>query len=129
MDLTLQKPGDHLWIRAVSGAGIQVGEAWYRQSLILSAQQLITDWAATSIENLSEPLLEPIFELTPDIVLLGTGARQQFLSAELMAVFFRRGIGAEVMATDAACRTFNVLVSEGRQVVAALMQPGAALQP
>jgi uncharacterized protein len=127
VDLTLQRPGDHLWIRAVTSAGIQVGEAWYRQSLILSSEQLITDWAVESFNDLSESLLEPVVELKPDIVLVGTGARQQFLPAELMMVFFRRGIGAEVMTTDAACRTFNVLVSEGRQVVAALIQPGAEL--
>ena len=104
-----------------------MGEAWYRQSLILSSEQLITDWPVESFNDLSESLLEPVVELKPDIVLVGTGARQQFLPAELMMVFFRRGIGAEVMTTDAACRTFNVLVSEGRQVVAALIQPGAEL--
>lgn len=121
MDLTLQRPGDHLFVRAVSDEGILVGEAWYRKSLILSAQHLFADWTVDRVEQINEPLLEPVFAMTPDIVLLGTGTRQQFLPAELMMLFYRRGIGVEVMATDAACRTFNVLVSEGRQVVAALV--------
>jgi uncharacterized protein len=55
------------------------------------------------------------------VVLMGTGTRQQFPPVERMMEFYRRGIGAEVMSTAAACRTFNVLVSEQRLVVAALM--------
>ncbi len=121
MDLTLQSPGDHLFIRAISDHGIRIVDEWYSGPLILSADNLNTDWAVTRIEDISEPLLEPVFELAPDVVLLGTGARQRFLPAELMMAFYRRGIGAEVMTTPAACRTFNVLVSEERRVVAALM--------
>lgn len=124
MDLTLQRPGDHLYIKAVSGQGIQIGELWYHNSLILSADHLIPDWALDCVENWNARLLEPIFELAVDVVLLGTGTRQHFPSAEFMMEFYQRGVGVEVMTTDAACRTFNVLVSEGRRVVAALMQSG-----
>ena len=62
-----------------------------------------------------------IFEMKPEVVLLGTGAKQVFLPPQLMMQFYNKGIGIEVMTTDAACRTFNVLVSEGRNVLAALM--------
>ena len=75
----------------------------------------------TTASALSAGRLEPIFELGPEVVLLGTGPLQQFPPAELMMEFYRRHVGAEVMSTDAACRTFNVLVSEQRLVVAALM--------
>jgi len=121
MDLTLQKPGDHLFIRAISDRAIRVVDDWHEGPLILSAERLITDWAVTDVGDISEALLEPVFDLGPDIVLLGTGARQHFLPAELMMAFYRRGIGAEVMSTHAACRTFNVLVSEDRRVVAVLL--------
>lgn len=121
MDLSLQQPGDHLFIRAISAAAIRIVDDWYRGPLILSASRLITDWSVSNINNISELLLEPVFDLAPDIVLLGTGARQHFLPAELMMAFYTRGIGAEVMSTQAACRTFNVLVSEQRRVVAALL--------
>jgi uncharacterized protein len=124
MDLTLQKPGDHLYIRAFSAQGIQIGAHWYQTSLILSADHVIPDWALDRVENWTASLLEPIFELSPDVVLLGTGTRQHFPPAVFMMEFYQRGVGVEVMATDAACRTFNVLVSEGRRVVAALMQFG-----
>ncbi|HLF31220.1 MAG TPA: Mth938-like domain-containing protein [Xanthomonadales bacterium] len=129
MDLTLQRPGDHLYIRAVSGQGIQIGEHWYLTSLILSADRLIPDWSLDRVENYHAALLEPIFNLGPDVVLLGTGTSQHFLPPEFMMEFYQRGVGVEVMSTDAACRTFNVLVSEGRRVVAALMQSRANPSP
>ena len=59
--------------------------------------------------------------MQPEVVLIGTGKKQLFLPPKLMVMFYQEGIGFEVMTTDAACRTFNVLVSEGRNVVAALM--------
>ena len=85
------------------------------------------DWDATNPCDLSDRQLNPIFELEPEVVLLGTGASQIFLPPELMMRFYGRGIGVEVMTTDAACRTFNVLVSEGRKVVAALLPPAFTL--
>ena len=121
MDLTLQRPGDHLFIKAISDEGIQVGEQWYSGPLIISATSLVTDWDARSVEDLLPHSFDPIFELSPEVVLMGTGTRQYFPPMELMMEFYRRGIGAEVMSTTAACRTFNVLVSEQRLVVAALM--------
>jgi uncharacterized protein len=55
------------------------------------------------------------------VILIGTGARQVFLPPATQIHFFRRNVGFEVMSTDAACRTFNVLAAEGRHVVAALL--------
>jgi uncharacterized protein len=121
VDLTLQRPGEHLFVKAISDQGIQVGEEWYRGSLIISATSLITNWDMRRVEDLSPPGIQPIFELGPEVVLMGTGVRQHFPPMELMMEFYRRGIGAEVMSTTAACRTFNVLVAEQRLVVAALM--------
>lgn len=121
MDLTLQKPGDHLFIRAISEQGIRVTDAWYQGPLIISPSRLISDWAVTGAEDISELHLTPVFDLVPDIVLIGTGAQQFFLPAEVMMAFYRRGIGVEVMTTHAACRTFNVLALEGRRVAAALI--------
>lgn len=125
MDLTLQKPGDHLFIRAVSEQGIQVQEQWYQGPLIISADQLITDWPASDFDSLNAALLRPVLELQADVVLIGTGDRQRFLSPELSMGFYQRGQGVEVMTTQAACRTFNVLVSEERRVAAALLPVSA----
>jgi uncharacterized protein len=64
--------------------------------------------------------LEPIFKLQPELVLLGTGARQRFAAAAIRAAFTARKIGLEAMDLGAACRTFNILVQEDRRVAAAL---------
>jgi uncharacterized protein len=123
MDLTLEKPGDHLFIRSVSGAGIQVADVHYSGPIILSATRIVEDWTASEAIDLAECDLEKILDLDPEIVLLGTGASQVFLPPERMMYFYSRNVGVEVMNTEAACRTFNVLVSESRKVVAALL-PG-----
>jgi len=125
MDLTLDRPGDHLFIRSVSAEGILVVDQLYPGPLVLSATTLITDWPAQRLEDLGEPALEPIFSLEPEVVLIGTGPVQKFPQPELLMCFYRRQVGVEFMSTDAACRTFNVLVSENRNVVAALLPPGA----
>lgn len=121
MDLTLEHPGDHLFIRSVSAEGIRVVDDIYTGSIILSSDRVISDWSITQPDEFTESLLEPIMQLEPEIVLIGTGSKQLFLPPELMMYFYRRGTGFEVMTTDAACRTFNVLVSERRKVVAGLL--------
>ena len=121
MELSLERPGDHNYINSVSATGIRIREDTHTGSLIVSSSELITDWQVSDAGKLDESVLEPVFGLEPEIVLLGTGARQIFPPAELMMCFYSRGIGVEVMNTPAACRTFNVLVSESRNVVAALL--------
>jgi len=121
MDLTLEHPGDHLFIRSASAEGIRVVDDIYTGSIILSSDRVISDWTVTQPDEFTESLLDPIMQLEPEIVLIGTGSKQLFLPPELMMYFYRRGTGFEVMTTDAACRTFNVLVSERRKVVAALL--------
>jgi len=123
MDLTLEIPGDHLFIRSVSGAGIQVADVHYTGPIILSATRIVEDWTASEAIDLAECDLEKILDFDPEIVLLGTGPSQVFLPPERMMYFYSRNVGVEVMNTEAACRTFNVLVSESRKVVAALL-PG-----
>lgn len=124
MELTLDHPGDNLFIRSVSDAGIRVEDTVYQQAIIISATEIITDWPARSAEEFTEALLEPILELQPEIVLIGTGSQQVFLPPELMMYFYRREVGVEVMTTHAACRTFNILISESRKAVAALLPAG-----
>ena len=121
MDLTLQHHGDHLFIRSVSEACIQVVDDLYTTQIILSAREIIPDWAVKSIDDFEQKHLEPVLQLNPEIVLIGTGNEQAFLPPELMMFFYQRNIGIEVMSTQAACRTFNVLVSESRNVAAALI--------
>lgn len=119
--LTLEKPGDHLFIRSVSEAGIRIGDKLYPCGLLLSARSLQEDWGPQQLDELTDAHLEPILALDPEVILLGTGATQQFLHPSRLAPCHRARVGIELMTTEAACRTFNLLASEGRQVVAALL--------
>lgn len=125
MDLQLHRPGDHLYVHSVSETAIRVVEQDYEGSVIISSEHLIDDWPITSFAALEAEHLDPVFDLKPEIVIIGTGKRQAFLSPELMMAFYRRGIGVEAMNTAAAARTFNVLVSEERNVAAILMPPSS----
>ncbi|MFT5138683.1 MAG: hypothetical protein ACI9H8_001178 [Lysobacterales bacterium] len=122
MDLNLELPGDHYFIRSQDEQGIRIGDKFHTQSLIISAGHLITGWEPADLDELQDQHLLPIFELKPEILLLGTGDLQRFLPPKMQVSIYEKGIGVEVMTTKAACSTFNVLVSEGRIVVAALMQ-------
>lgn len=121
MDLTLEKPGDHLFVRSVSAEGIQVVDEIYTVPVILSAQRIIPDWPVNRVEDMEEHHLERMLELKPEVILIGGGEKQSFLSPRQMMFFYSRNLGVEVMTTTAACSTFNVLVSESRSVVAALI--------
>lgn len=121
MEFNLEVPQDQFFVRSVSEKGIRVHQDYFSQPFILSGQRIIPDWGISSVEDINEENLQALFELKPEVVLIGTGNTQVFLPPTTQIHFFRRGIGFEVMTTDAACRTFNVLISEGRQVVAALL--------
>jgi uncharacterized protein len=82
---------------------------------------LIEDWQVGDSATLVPDAMSPLLALNPELVLLGTGDRQVFPSAAVMAACLTQGIGIEVMANAAAARTFNVLAGEGRRVVAGFL--------
>ena len=93
----------------------------YTNSLLLGSNEQLQDWPVGHISDLSTTHLEPVWAVGPDIVLLGTGKKLIFPAAEVLQGFGTRGIGFEVMDTAAACRTYNVLLAEGRDVMALLI--------
>ena len=108
-------------ISAYEADSITVNETTYRQSLILSAEQIICPWAVKTLTQLDSDNLQPVLSQSPEVVLLGTGLRQKFPDSRIVALFGARGIGLEVMDNGALCRTFNILVAEDRAVVAAVL--------
>ncbi len=100
---------------------VEVNGARIRASVVVSADRMITDWPAESVESLTADHLAAIVEMRPEIVLLGTGAAFAFPEPRQLAPLHKAGIGVEVMDTPAACRTYNILMGEGRSVVAALV--------
>lgn len=107
-------------IRAYQPGIIQINDQKLTSSLIITPSKLITDWAPQTIAELDTASLTPIIQLKPAILLIGTGSQQQFLAIEIYGELINQGIGVEVMTTAAACRTFNALSAEDRNVAAAL---------
>lgn len=107
-------------IRGYKPGEVRVGEQVLHGNCIVTADALITDWNAPDPEHLEASHLEVIFELRPELVLLGTGSTQRFPPAAVRNAFFSRRIGLETMDLGAACRTYNILVQEERKVAAAL---------
>ena len=107
----------------VTGYGpgwIEINKERHDANLILTPDQL-SPWGATSIEELTAEHLEPVVKLAPDVVLIGSGDRLKFPSPALLRPLIEAGIGFEVMITAAACRTYNVLMADGRNVAMALI--------
>ncbi len=100
---------------------VEVNRKRHATSLVVSADRLVTDWPARSIEGLTADHFAAVMALAPEILLLGTGPRFAFPAPALLAPLRQAGIGVEVMDTPAACRTYNILLGEGRNVVAALV--------
>jgi uncharacterized protein len=124
MQFTQHTPEGLNVIRNYGADFVTVNEHEIRSSCIVGANTLIRDWPPRDVPSLELAHLAPLFELRPEVVVLSTGARQQFPRAALRAEFATRKIGIEVMEIGAACRTYNVLVSEERKVLAAILLPG-----
>ena len=121
MQLTLENPDFRYYLRGVGAEGILVNERRLTGSFILSPMTLIENWRPASAAELLPEDIAPLLALEPSVVLLGTGPRLVFPSAAVMAACLTRGIGIEVMDNAAAARTFNVLATEARKVVAGFL--------
>ncbi|MGB8636098.1 MAG: Mth938-like domain-containing protein [Rhodanobacteraceae bacterium] len=121
MELSLEQPQAGLTIRRVDEDAVVVGSQTIRSSFMLTPERLIESWSASSISEIDPEHIEQLLQLKPELVLLGTGERQQFASPEVQAGLLRRGIGLECMDNAACARTYNLLVSEGRHVVAVFL--------
>jgi uncharacterized protein len=119
--LTLDDNSANYQIHAFKPGFIQVNDQVLTHSIIISANQLIENWEPQTFSELIKDHLDAILKLHPAILLLGTGETLQFPPLELYGDLINKGIGVEVMNTSAACRTYNALTAEGRDVVAALI--------
>ena len=128
MKFTQQRPEGINLIRRYGAGFIAIGENEIRDSCIVGAKAFLP-WTPRSVDELTPEHFLPLFALDPEVVVLSTGARQVFPRAFLRAEFATRKIGLEVMEIGAACRTYNVLVSEDRQVLAAILLPGPSKGP
>ena len=108
--ITRHEPG-RIWVNATE----------WRSSVLVPWRGDPVAWQAGSLQDLSEAHFAGLLSLQPELVIFGSGAALRFVSAALQRPLIERRIGVETMDTAAACRTFNVLASEGRNVAAALL--------
>ena len=95
-------------------------------SFIISLESMIDNWAPTHIDQLRADHMQPLLQLEPELVLIGTGDRLKFPALEHYAVLIQQHIGVEIMDSAAACRTYNILLGEGRKVAAGIILSGRA---
>jgi uncharacterized protein len=100
---------------------VTVNHQRFERPVIVSSREAAREWDAPSFEALTSVHFQALLELEPEIVLLGTGTTIRFPKPELTRAFIQARVGFEVMDTKAACRTYNILTAEGRQVVAAIL--------
>ncbi len=107
-------------INAYDSNSIAINGEPHNYSLVLSPMELIRDWTPKSYSELEAQHLDEFYRLNAEIILLGTGEIQVFPPAPILRRLAQGKVGFEVMDTQAACRTFNILMAEGRNVVAGL---------
>src|SRR3989338_6821697 len=121
MKLNLTRPEGNNLITGYGPGWVQINESRHTASLILAPTQVLTPWPGESFEALAAEHFRPAIDLVPEILLLGVGRRLRFPPAACLKLLIEANIGFEVMDTAAACRTYNILMAEGRNVAAALI--------
>ena len=101
--------------------GVEINAARFDTSLTVMPEMAPRPWPIKRFEDLTEAHFDALAADAPDVVILGTGARQRFVHPRLLAGLSGRRIGVECMDNQAACRTYNILMGEGRRVTLALI--------
>ncbi|RMH88360.1 hypothetical protein EBB59_11855 [Lysobacter pythonis] len=121
MHLVEEKPDFEYFLRGADGRSALVNERRLEASFIVAPNHLVENWPPRRLADLDAAAINDLLALAPEVVILGTGERQDFPPAEVMAACLQRGVGIESMSNAAAARTFNVLAGEGRRVVAGFL--------
>ncbi|MEW5889640.1 MAG: Mth938-like domain-containing protein [Pseudomonadota bacterium] len=121
MKLHLQSAAGLNVIKDYGAGHVLVGSVRYEASLAILPDQIIDSWARAGFAGLAASDFQQLAQMRPEVVLIGTGTTQRFPHPSLLRPLIEAGIGHEVMDLGAACRTYNILVTEGRRAVAALL--------
>jgi len=100
---------------------VKVNDLEFTSSCFITHSKCESNWYCPNIDELNQSLLDQLLVEKPEVIILGTGDSQSFPEPKLFAYCAGQGVGLEVMANDAACRTYNVLTTEDRDVVLALI--------
>jgi uncharacterized protein len=121
LKLHLANLGDTKLFTAHGAGHVMVNGERFDRSIVVLAEEVRSDWAVAGFDALAETHFAYFVALKPDVLLLGTGATQRFPHPRLYRALTEARIGVECMDTPAACRTYNILVAEGRRVIAAIL--------
>ena len=121
LKLHLANLGETKMFTAHGADHVMVNRVRYQHTIVVEAQAVHEDWPVTGFAALDESHFKYFLAFKPEVVLLGTGVQQHFAHPCLYRALSDMGIGVEFMDTPAACRTYNILVTEDRKVVAAIM--------
>ncbi|HEY3327992.1 MAG TPA: Mth938-like domain-containing protein [Novimethylophilus sp.] len=121
MKLHLTRPEGNNLITGYGPGWVQINETRHSASLILMPGRILPSWPVADFEALAAEHFTAAIALAPEILLLGTGAKLRFPPAACLKLLIEANVGYEIMDTAAACRTYNILMSEGRNVAAALI--------
>lgn len=112
-------------IISYSDDSFQLKDKLITSNLVISNDRLIENWTIDSYCNLATQHLDEFISWQPEIILIGTGTVPSFPNPDLIAYVTSRSIGLEIMDTGAACRSYNLIINEGRNVVAILFLPNS----
>jgi uncharacterized protein len=121
MKISIEPAGGRNLFTGYGEGFVEVNGTTHRANVAVSADAVDPGWSEGPLESLTESHMARLAQARPEIVLLGSGAAFRFPSPAVLAPLHRAGIGVEVMDTRAACRTYNILLGEGRRVLAALI--------
>ncbi len=124
LKLHAQAPSNQNIVTGYGPDYIEVSRVRHKGSLLLAPDSAVQSWGVLAIAQATAVDFDPVLALEPELVLVGTGARQHFLPPQVLRPLIEAGVGFEMMDTGAACRTFNILTAEGRRVVGAFVLPG-----
>ena len=108
-------------ITAYDETGVEINAKRFTHSLLVLPEVAPAVWPVASFDALSLEHFAQIDATKPDVVILGTGKRQRFVHPKLITALTSRRVGVESMDNQAACRTYNILMAEGRKVALALI--------
>lgn len=117
----VRDPLNEVTIRQVERGSILIGEDTYKSTVGVTVDEIVSEGLPSAIDELNAESLAPLLEAKPEMLVVGCGWASTLPPRDLTFELARRGLGMEVMDTPAACRTFNILVSEGRRPAALLI--------
>ncbi|GAB3440685.1 Mth938-like domain-containing protein [Massilia solisilvae] len=126
MKLHSQDNQQYQTVTGYDAQGVEINAKRYEFSVLVMPEVEPRAWPVTRFEDLTAEHFAAIAQDQPDVVILGTGERQRFVHPKLVTALSNRRVGVESMDSHAACRTYNILMGEGRKVTLALIIEGAA---